>query len=286
MNDLVFGDDAPLLHVMSTMRAMRRLKPDAVPRELIEKLITAATFAPSGGNNQAFTYLVVEDRDRIARLAPLWRRTVEFYITTQSPPDHMSADEWERLTKALQYQTDHFEETPVLMVACYELRDALSRMLHTLDRQRAGFAKLGPWNALSVVRNFRRTIDVGEAASIYPSVQNLLLMARALGLAATMTTWQHDVRTGVQVRARRSRARPRLSRGTGRLAPRKVRAGHAPPRGRHDPLERMVKRRLRATRRTHRTLTGTSRNDAIGQHGCVSRRHMQTRTRTSEPDGT
>ena len=28
-----------------------------------------------------------------------------------------------------------------------------------------------------------------EAASIYPAVQNLLLAARSLGLAATLTTW-------------------------------------------------------------------------------------------------
>ena len=30
---------------------------------------------------------------------------------------------------------------------------------------------------------------MGEAASIYPGIQNLLLAARALGLGATMTTW-------------------------------------------------------------------------------------------------
>jgi nitroreductase len=36
-----------------------------------------------------------------------------------------------------------------------------------------------------------------DAASIYPAVQNLLLAARAHGLAATMTTWHLFVEADV-----------------------------------------------------------------------------------------
>jgi nitroreductase len=70
MSALEFGAEAPLLHVMSSMRAMRRLKPDPVPNEVLEQLITAASYGPSGGNNQAFSFVVVTDREQIARLAP------------------------------------------------------------------------------------------------------------------------------------------------------------------------------------------------------------------------
>ncbi len=35
----------------------------------------------------------------------------------------------------------------------------------------------------------RVSANLGEASSIYPAVQNLLLAARAHGLAATMTIW-------------------------------------------------------------------------------------------------
>ncbi|OBB94668.1 nitroreductase [Mycobacterium sp. 852002-40037_SCH5390672] len=174
---------------MTTMRAMRRLKPDPVPRHDIEKLITAAIYAPSGGNNQSFTFLVVTDRDQIARIAPLWRRIVDWYIATQTPPPHMSIAEWTKSMKASRYQADHFEDTPLLIIACYEMRGVIARMLNTLDRQRAGYARLGLWHTVSSTRNIRRMMAAGEAASIYPSVQNLLLMARALGLAATLTTW-------------------------------------------------------------------------------------------------
>jgi nitroreductase len=40
-----------------------------------------------------------------------------------------------------------------------------------------------------LVRQRRRIDTLGEAASIYLSVQNLLLGARALGLAANITMW-------------------------------------------------------------------------------------------------
>jgi nitroreductase len=189
VSDLRFGDDAPLLHVMSTMRAMRRLKPDPVPREMIEKLLTAASYAPSGGNNQTFSFVVVTDRDQIARLAPTWRRIVDWYTTTQTPPAHMDEDAWLRLTGTLRQQAENFEDIPVLIVACYEMRSAAARMLRTLDKQRSGLGILGARHSLTLLRNTPRMLSTAESASIYPAVQNLLLMARALGLAATLTTW-------------------------------------------------------------------------------------------------
>src|SRR5437764_14041605 len=46
---------------MSTMRAMRRLKPDPVPDDLIQKILQAGQWAPSGGNTQRWRFLVVRD---------------------------------------------------------------------------------------------------------------------------------------------------------------------------------------------------------------------------------
>ena len=45
-----------IFEVMSTMRAMRRLKPDPVPDELINKILQAAQWAPSGGNTQRWRF--------------------------------------------------------------------------------------------------------------------------------------------------------------------------------------------------------------------------------------
>jgi hypothetical protein len=55
VGQLAFGTDAGLWDVMSTMRAMRKLKPDPVPRELLEQLVNAASWAPNGSNAQAYS---------------------------------------------------------------------------------------------------------------------------------------------------------------------------------------------------------------------------------------
>ena len=52
-----------IFEVMSTMRAMRRLKPDPVSDELINKILRAAQWAPSGGNTQRWRFLVVKDSE-------------------------------------------------------------------------------------------------------------------------------------------------------------------------------------------------------------------------------
>jgi nitroreductase len=41
--------------------AMRRLRPDPVPDELINKILQAAQWAPRRGNTQRWRFLLVED---------------------------------------------------------------------------------------------------------------------------------------------------------------------------------------------------------------------------------
>jgi nitroreductase len=117
------GSDAPIMEVMATMRAMRRLKPDPVPDELLDELVVAATWAPSGGNLQAYSFVVVTDRGQMARLAELWRVICDWYLATVAtiPPDHMSEERYERLKDALRFQAEHFHETPAVIVACYDM---------------------------------------------------------------------------------------------------------------------------------------------------------------------
>src|SRR5438874_7141853 len=50
-----------IFEAMSTTRAMRRLKSDPVPDELINKILQAAQWAPSGGNTQRWRFLVIKD---------------------------------------------------------------------------------------------------------------------------------------------------------------------------------------------------------------------------------
>src|SRR5450830_1397813 len=50
-----------IFEAIYTLRAMRRLKPDPVPEELVWKVLEAATRAPSGGNLQPWRFVVVTD---------------------------------------------------------------------------------------------------------------------------------------------------------------------------------------------------------------------------------
>ncbi len=184
------GADAPLLEVMATMRAMRRLSPDPVPRDVIERVVRAATWAPSGSNGQHYAFVAVTDREQMARLAELWRDVVDTYMTLAGTlVPGMDDDRHVRMADALRYQAEHFHETPVVVAACYRRSSpGLSALLDV--RKNAAIAKqLGPKRLARLAAGAAAAGGMAEASSIYPAVQNLLLAARAEGLGATLTVW-------------------------------------------------------------------------------------------------
>jgi len=149
-----------LFETMETMRAMRRLKPDPVPDELIRKILEAGVCAPNGANLQTWRFLVVKDPAIKQRVQVFYRRAFDEVrgpqYRTATPPPGVTKDAYLRQLSAVEYLTDHFHEAPVWIVAC-------------LDHGTG-------------------TPNRGSGASIYPAVQNMLLTARALGLGATLTT--------------------------------------------------------------------------------------------------
>lgn len=152
-----------VFQAMSEMRAMRRLKPDPVPREEILDLIRYATHAPSGGNGQNWRFIVVTDAEKRRKLGELYRKAVGTYLGTMNtaPLPHQTQEEWEALVKAVRWQGDHVGEAPVLIFPSMRM------------------SARAQGNALAMR---------GTAASIYPATQNLLLACRAKGLGATLTT--------------------------------------------------------------------------------------------------
>ncbi len=48
-----------LYDAMSTLRAVRRLRPDPIPEEVLQRVLQAATWAPSGGNHQQWRIVAV-----------------------------------------------------------------------------------------------------------------------------------------------------------------------------------------------------------------------------------
>ena len=59
--------------VVTTQRAMRRLKTDTIPEDVLRKIMDAAICAPSGGNRQNWSFVVVRDPAKRARLGELYR---------------------------------------------------------------------------------------------------------------------------------------------------------------------------------------------------------------------
>ena len=51
-----------LFDAMYSARALRRLKPDPVPEEIITRIVDAAIRAPSAGNAQNWAFILMRDR--------------------------------------------------------------------------------------------------------------------------------------------------------------------------------------------------------------------------------
>lgn len=153
------GLDMPLEEAMTTQRAVRRLKPDPVDDALLRRLLELALKAPTGSNAQNWEFIVVRDPAVKRKLARTNRQAWRLYggigrRINRNDPKML------RVMDAVQWQADHFEEIPVLVVAC-------------LKGMRPAFPAVGATSFYG---------------SIFPSVQNLLLAARAVGLGAALIT--------------------------------------------------------------------------------------------------
>src|ERR1700751_4180456 len=118
------AETTDIFEVMSTMRARRRLKPDPVSDELINKILQAAQWAPSGGNTQRWRFLVVKDSEIKKKVQVYYKRlydeTVGPRYASSAPPPGSDPARYQRQRAAVEYLTDHYHEAPVWIVACPE----------------------------------------------------------------------------------------------------------------------------------------------------------------------
>jgi nitroreductase len=157
--------DVGLFEAMYTLRAMRRLKPDPVPLELVQRVIEAGTQAPSGQNTQPWSFVVVRDPETKEFIQERYHRGMLQRFGRFWPPPEGDTSPMVRNFRAAMYLSEHMHEVPVLLVVCGQ-RD---------------------WPA--AVPEAERTGKAPPSyGSIYPCVQNILLACRALGLGASLTT--------------------------------------------------------------------------------------------------
>jgi nitroreductase len=53
-----------LYEATRTLRAVRRLRPDPIPDDVLHRVLEAATWAPTGGNRQPWRVIAVKERAR------------------------------------------------------------------------------------------------------------------------------------------------------------------------------------------------------------------------------
>ncbi len=107
-----------------TTRAMRRVRPDPIPEAVQARILDAAIRAPTGGNAQSWRFLLVDDRDTIARLGPLYRDAMDQLWKTiyapmikaaQEHPDDPASIQSEKVRRSAVWLADHFEEVPLFL---------------------------------------------------------------------------------------------------------------------------------------------------------------------------
>ena len=152
-----------LLTGLATTRAIRRIAPDPIPDDDLSTIMWHATRAPSGTNRQPARFVVLRDdvgaRRAKAILAVGFRAGWDAKRSEARDAEGSALDPATpkgRQGRAMQHFVDHFEEIPVVVLAC-------------------------------LVRYREPTPQ--EGASVYPACQNLLLAARALGYGGVLTGW-------------------------------------------------------------------------------------------------
>jgi nitroreductase len=137
--------------VVLGQRACRAFAPDDVPDDVLRRILTAATHAPSAENRQPWRFIVIRDpdlRQRVGELAQrAWDGGGKAWTEDRIPADMLAAvDAGARGGVA---------GAPVLVVVAVETDDVAPAALE---------------------------------ASIWPAVQNLLLATAAEGLGSALTT--------------------------------------------------------------------------------------------------
>lgn len=148
-----------LYEALYTTRAMRRVRPDPIPKDAQARILDAAIRAPSGGNAQGWRFLLVDDPAVKDRLGPLYRESLtqlwqtaykERIVAAEATPDDKVSAQTLRVVRSAQYLADHFEDVPLFMFA---------------------FAP-----------------NESSGGSIFPAVWSAMLAARGQGLGSALTT--------------------------------------------------------------------------------------------------
>ena len=151
---------SPVIEAIKKRRSVRSYKADPVPRDMIEAIIDAGNWAPTGNNYQRWRFVVVEDnafRQKLIEAAlPTWKKVIGGWI--DSKDDYLREYFTDFFPKCLGWPLQSYEET---MRQARDMEDGMY------------------WDAPVVI------FCIGTAAQECAMVcQNMMLAATALGLGS------------------------------------------------------------------------------------------------------
>jgi nitroreductase len=115
-----------IYEALYTTRAMRRVRPDPIPLDVQARILDAAIRAPSGGNTQNWRFLLLDDKETIGRIAPLYQHAVgqlwetvyaDRLAASTADPDAPESIDMVKVQRSAQWLADHFEEVPLFLFA-------------------------------------------------------------------------------------------------------------------------------------------------------------------------
>jgi nitroreductase len=169
-----------LIDTIRTTGAVREFGDEAVPDDVLARVLDTARFAPSGGNRQGWRVVVVKDPEARRRLRDLYLDGWYSYLALASA----GLTPWGTLADRAA-EAEALAHVPAIAERSARNPGGFAEHLDQAPVLLALFADLG---ALATIdRDLPRYGLVG-GASIYPFAWNVLLAARAEGLGGVITT--------------------------------------------------------------------------------------------------
>ena len=146
-----------IYEALYTTRAMRRVTPDPIPMDVQAKILDAAIRAPSGGNQQNWAFLLVDDQAIKNQLATMYSECIDQLFATiyKEQAEAAVADPegnvpFAKMRRSVEAAVEHFGDYPLFLF---------------------GFAR-----------------GDRSGGSIYPAIWSAQLAARAEGVGSSLTT--------------------------------------------------------------------------------------------------
>ncbi len=167
-----------LYEAMSTLRAVRRLRAAALPEDVVQRVLQAAAWAPTGGNVQPWRVVLVRERGLKEKLGALYDARWKAYTAGHrkllaNAPAELKA-KTERMIDSGDYLAEHFGDTPLVAIFCFNPQ------------------------LMAITDAAQPRVSVVGGASVYTAVENFLLACRAEGLGCVLTTLLCEVEPEVR----------------------------------------------------------------------------------------